>query len=313
MKNFGCTLRLVLGTASAIVGLATSVNASEEFEDALANQSIGRMADPLTSEPMAKLNRVADLTEVQSSDQKRLPPELTNELNLVQQRVENLQPLPQPFSTTTKLNGEVVLALVGLDADRSSDDSNLILGSRVRLNFDTSFTGDPRLRTRLQASNIARIDRAAGTDMARLAFQGSSENQFQISRLEYTFPLNEQVDVYLEAVGGSLNDFTNTLNPFLSGSSVSSISRFGQRNPIYRQGGGSGLGIKYEFNDAVSLTLGYLADDVNDPEVGFNAAYGAIAQLTVEFGDSGLGLTYVRSYNSLQQFLIEQGTVKKKI
>lgn len=145
------------------------------------------------------------------------------------------------------------------------------------------------------------IDRVAETDMARLAFQGSSENKLNISRLEYAFPLNEQLDVYLEASGASLNDFTNTLNPFGTGSSSGTISRFGQRNPIYRQGGGSGLGINYEFNDTINLTLGYLGDDLNDPEVGFSqAAYGAIAQITFEFGDiSGIGLTYIHSYNGL--------------
>lgn len=320
MKNFGCALRLALLGAIATIGLNTRINASES-QDTHPNRSIVQAVHPdsvtwehLTFEPMAKLTSVAELSQVRST-RSTTKAEFTtvqqlrqesNELNILQQRVENLQrenlqQSQQAFSTTTKLNGEVVFALIGLDAGDSSDDSNkLILGNRVRLNFDTSFTGEDRLRTRLQANNIERIDRVAGTDMARLGFQGSSENKLNISRLEYTFPLNEQVDVYLEAAGASLNDFTNTLNPFGTGSSSGTISRFGQRNPIYRQGGGSGLGINYEFNDTVNLTLGYLGDDLNDPEVGFNqAAYGAIAQLTFEFGDSGLGLTYIHSYNGL--------------
>lgn len=321
MKNFGCALGLVLLSAIATIGLNTRINASES-QDTHPNRSIMQAVHPnsvtwehLTFEPMAKLTSVAELSQVRST-QSTTKAEFTtvqqlrqesNDLNILQQRVENLQrenlkQSTQAFSTTTKLNGEVVFALIGLDAGDSSDDSNkLILGNRVRLNFDTSFTGEDRLRTRLQANNIERIDRVAGTDMARLGFQGSSENNFNISRLEYSFPLNEQVDVYLEAAGASLNDFTNTLNPYGTGSSSGTISRFGQRNPIYRQGGGSGLGINYEFNDTVNLTLGYLGDDLNDPEVGFNqAAYGAIAQLTFEFGEiSGLGLTYIHSYNGL--------------
>ena len=312
MKNFGCALRLVLLSAIATIGLNTRINASEK-QSTHPTRSIVQAVHP-DLEPMAKLTSVAELSQVQSTRSatqaqftsvQQLRQE-SNELNILHQRVENLQrenlkQSTQAFSTTTKLNGEVVFALIGIDAGDSSEDSNkLILGNRIRLNFDTSFTGEDRLRTRLQANNIERIDRVAETDMARLGFQGSSENKFNISRLEYSFPLNEQVDVYLEATGASLNDFTNTLNPYGTGSSSGTISRFGQRNPIYRQGGGSGLGINYEFNDTINLTLGYLGDDLNDPEVGFSqAAYGAIAQLTFEFGDSGLGLTYIHSYNGL--------------
>lgn len=123
-----------------------------------------------------------------------------------------------------------------------------------------------------------------------------------MSILEYRFPIGEQAIVYLEAEGGDLDDFfTDTLNPFFSGSGRGSISRFAQRNPIYRQGGGAGVGLVYNFSESVSLSLGYLADDVDNPEVGFGEAeYGAIAQLTLEPSDSfKLGFTYIHSYNSL--------------
>lgn len=270
------------------------------------------------------INHVNDLILTGTSHQvsqedleilKRLQTEFAQELTDLQGRVDKLESrlastAQQQFSTTTKLQGEVLFALIGLGdgdkADSSGDaiDSNLTFSSRVRLNFDTSFTGKDRLRTRLQATNIAAVDNAAGTEMARLAFQGDSENQFEINVLEYRFPLGEKAIVYLEAVGGDLDEFVaNTFNPFLTGSGRGSLSRFAQRNPIYRQGEGAGLGIVYNFSETVNLSLGYIANDVQDPEIGFDeTAYGAIAQLSFELSDSfGVGFTYVRSYNNLDE------------
>jgi Carbohydrate-selective porin, OprB family/S-layer homology domain len=240
---------------------------------------------------------------------RKLQTEFEAELISLRGRIENLSQrldAVQQFSTTTKLEGEALLGVIGVDGNEKADgegdvDSNLTLGYRVRLNFDTSFTGKDRLRTRLQANNISKVSDAAGTDMANLTFQGESDNKFELSRLEYRFPINRQAVVYVEAVGGSLNDYTDTLNPYLSGSSRGTISRFGQRNPIYRQGEGSGIGVSYAVSKRVSLDVGFIADKANDPEIGFGkAAYGAIAQLTLRpTNNIGVGLTYVRSYNSL--------------
>jgi hypothetical protein len=241
---------------------------------------------------------------------KQLQAEFAKELAVVRGKLSAIdtgQRLVEPFSTTTKLTGEAVFSIAGVSsADKADDsgdptDSDITFSNRVRLNFDTSFAGKDRLRTRLQAGNISRIDRAAGTDMARLAYQSDTDGEVEISRLEYRTPITKKATLYVSAIGGSLNDFANTFNPFLSGSGEGSLSRFGQRNPIYRIGGGAGVGLEYEFNDDISLTVGYLGSDLNDPEQGFNkSAYSAIAQLSLEFSKTfGMGLTYVRSFNSL--------------
>ncbi|WP_193193420.1 iron uptake porin [Nostoc sp. MG11] len=266
----------------------------------------------------ATMNRINELTaDANTASQedleilKRLQAEFGKELEVLQGRLDSVEARIESthsFSPTTKLEGEVIFAVSGVGggekADGSGDtiDSNLTLSSRARLTFNTSFTGKDRLKVRLQASNLPRIDNATETDMARLAFQSNSDNQFELSVLEYRFPIGEQATAYLEAEGGDLDDFTDTLNPFFSGSGSGSISRFAQRNPIYRQGGGAGVGLVYDFSDSISLSLGYVADDVNDPEVGFGEAeYGAIAQLNLEPSDSlKVGLTYIHSYNSLE-------------
>jgi opacity protein-like surface antigen len=241
---------------------------------------------------------------------KQLQAEFAKELAVVQGQLSTIdaeQRLAEPFSTTAKLTGEVLFSAAAVGnadkADGSDEptDSNLTLSNRVRLNFDTSFFGKDRLRTRLQAGNISRIDRATGTDMARLAYQSDTEGAVEISRLEYRTPISKKATLYVSAVGGSLNDFANTFNPFLSGSGEGSVSRFGQRNPIYRIGGGAGIGLEYELTDDISLTVGYLGSDINDPEQGLNkSAYSAMAQLSLEFSKTfGIGLTYVRSFNSI--------------
>ncbi|PLZ93263.1 carbohydrate porin [Fischerella muscicola CCMEE 5323] len=244
---------------------------------------------------------------------KKLQAEFATELGILRRRTDNLETHSaslevEPFSTTTQLKGEVLFTAIAISdgdkADNSSDriDNNFTFSERVRLNFDTSFSGKDRLRTRLQTRNIPEIDDATGTDMAHLAFQGDSSNDVELSLLEYSFPIGEQMMVYLEAIGGDLDDLIiDTLNPYLSGSGDGSISRFAQRNPIYRQGEGTGIGIVYNFSDSVSLSGGYVADDVNDPEIGFGqSSYGAIAQLTWQPSETtGIGLTYVYSYNNL--------------
>jgi Carbohydrate-selective porin, OprB family/S-layer homology domain len=241
---------------------------------------------------------------------KQLQAEFARELAVLKRQVGPTQLARTPFgafSETTKLTGDAVVAATAIGATDQADGSgdptasNLTVGSRVRLNLDTSFRGKDRLRTRLQAGNLSRSDRATGTDMARLAYQTDTGNALEISRLEYRTPIAQNTTLYVAAIGGSLNDFVNTFNPFLAGSGEGSISRFGQRNPIYRIGGGSGLGLEYEFTDDMTFSVGYLGDDISDPRQGFGqSAYSAIAQLSLELSKRfGIGFTYVRSFNRI--------------
>lgn len=272
----------------------------------------------------ACLNKVNELISAGTTDLiakedlttlRRLQEEFATELATLRGRVDNLEAQiakleAQQFSTTTELEGEVIFAIsaaAGADkADGSGDeiDKNLTLSNRVRLNFETSFTGEDRLQARLQARNTLSFTDATGTEMARLGFEGNNDNEVDLSQVEYRFPLGEQVRVYVEAVGGGLNDFTYDLNPVgdITDSGTGSISRFGQGNPIYRQGGGTGAGIIYKFAKDASLSVGYVAEDANDPEEGIGGgSYGAIAQLTFRPSEAvGIGLTYVFSYNSLE-------------
>ncbi len=119
----------------------------------------------------------------------------------------------------------------------------------------------------------------------------------------YQFRIGEKTTVVVEANAGAIDDFTNTVNPFLDGDGGSgALSHFGTRNPIYYQLNGAGLGLRHEFSKNLELSLGYLANAAANPDRGsglFNGPYGAMAQLTIKPSDKfTLGLTYVNSYNN---------------
>lgn len=245
------------------------------------------------------LATVEDLATLQ-----RLLEEFATELEAVEGRIDNLEHQETiQFSTTTKLDGDVTFALSaaggGEKADGSGDeiDQNLTLSHRVSLDLETSFTGKDRLTIGLSAKNFPEFSDTTGTEMASLGFEEDDENESELNELNYRFPVGKQARVYISAVGGSLSTFTNNLNPSIG----RAISRFGRRNPIYKQSGGFGVGLVYELSDTFTLSLGYSPDDGDEIEAGIvDGPYAAIVQLTFTPSDRvGFGLTYVHSYNAL--------------
>ncbi len=252
-----------------------------------------------------------DLASVQ-----RLQEEFAAELATLRGRVDALEARTSEleanqFSTTTKLNGEVVFALTGIargeDAEGNDADTTTAFGSRVRLNFDTSFTGQDLLRTRLQVLNLGSFStNNTKTAEGELRFNAGpfaeASNTVALDALLYQFPLGKNTTVILEANAGAADDFTNTVNPYFDGDGGSgALSNFGTRNPIYYLIAGSGIALRHQFGEKLELSLGYMAGNAASPTRGnglFNGSYGALAQLTFKPTSSmALGLTYVNSYN----------------
>ena len=246
----------------------------------------------------------------------RLQEEFAAELATLRGRVDVLEARASEleanqFSTTTKLNGEVIFALTGIargdDAEGRKADRTTAFGSRVRLNFDTSFSGKDLLRTRLQVLNLGSFStNNTKTAEGELRFNagpfGEASNTVGLDALLYQFPLGKNTTVILEANAGAADDFTNTVNPYFDGDGAyGALSNFGTRNPIYYLTAGSGIAVRHQFGDKLELSLGYLAGNAANPTQGnglFNGSYGGLAQLTFKPSDSMiLGLTYVNSYN----------------
>lgn len=264
-------------------------------------------ADLVTKEDLATLQRLQE--------------EFAAELATLRGRVDALEARTatleaQQFSTTTKLNGEVVFGITGAIAGQDANNVDIpritTLGTRTRLNFDTSFTGRDLLRTRFQVANLNYFSSPAGSGTnlpeGTLRFDtgpfAAGSTNAVLDALFYSFPLGEQTNVVLEANAAAADDFTNTVNPYLDGDGgTGALSNFGTRNSIYYYlSTGAGIGVRHQFGDNLELSLGYLAGAPNNPAQGsglFNGPYGALAQLTVKPSEQiTLGLTYINAYNN---------------
>ncbi len=250
---------------------------------------------------------------------KRLQALFAAELATLRGRVDGLEVRTatlekQQFSTTTRLNGEAVLSSAGIltgdNANGQEAPTNAIRGDRVRLNFDASFTGADLLRVRLQAANLTPFSSVLNTPEGDLRFAGpafstaaDNNNSVGIDALLYQFPVGEKLIVTLEGNAGAIDDFTDTINPFLDGDGgFGALTHFGTRNSIYYLLNGTGLGLRYVLSDQFEISAGYLANDAANPEPGgglFNGPYGAIAQITFKPSEAfAIGLTYINAYNN---------------
>jgi hypothetical protein len=208
------------------------------------------------------------------------------------------------FSPNTKLVGEVILALSGYGGSPGPNPSGTIFSDRVRLNFDTSFTGKDRLRARIQARNTTPFSGAAttGTNTTRLGFDGSEDNAGFISLLQYKMPLGDKGNIVLETVGSEFNENMYTFNPLLAPAGTGSISRFGRFNPIYRlSGDGAAITGDYKLSDKITASLGYAVPGTTaaNPSTGvFGSTNSFMGQLRFEASPGiDLGLAYARSYS----------------
>ena len=243
----------------------------------------------------------------------RLMQEFEAELVALNGRVDSLEGRvsfleDHQFSTTTKLKGEVVFGTSNAFGDEDQGNSQATFSNRVRLNFDTSFTGKDLFRTRLQAGDVARYDRVGRpeTDMARLGFDGPEDNDLEIDDLYYRFPIAEKFVFYVGANGLDIDDIFDTVNPILEASGTGSVSRFLRFDPLlFRGSEGAGGGIIYEWiPDKLTLTTLYLADDdgVGDPSEG-NGLYNGSFSTGIQVGYSplenlDLAVTYRYQYQS---------------
>jgi BMFP domain-containing protein YqiC len=266
---------------------------------------------------------------------KRLMAEFESELAALGARVDNLEGRvafleDHQFSTTTKLKGEVIMALT----QNFEDGNQAILADRVRLALNTSFTGEDQLVTRLSAGNAGAFNtsydnrlRTGGVPVQNISGTGNSatlnqtfnlypgqNNDVQVDWLAYYAPIKlsekSEIKTYLAAWGGIHSDYAPTTNPFFEDydGGNGALSTFASESPIYRIGGGSGVAFSYRLGFLDSLlgpstaTIGYMAGgSPNSPNQGeglFNGDYSILGQLNVNVSDTiALGFTYVSGFH----------------
>ena len=263
----------------------------------------------------------------------RLQEEFAAELATLRGRVDVLEAKTSEleanqFSTTTKLTGEAIFALSDDFGDQNSNavfknNNEAVFQQRVRLNLNTSFTGRDLLLTRLQVGNGQRFNLGAtseGTQTWNVV--GRTDNVFALDSLLYKFPVGQRLNVTLAANAGVWDDIMPTANPYFEDfdGGNGSLSAFGQRNPIYRLGGGAGIGFDYAFGGRgllggvfgpTSLSFGYLASNPANPTKGaglFNGDYAAMGQLTFTPGRNlQVALNYNHGYFGRGNFGFDNG------
>ena len=288
----------------------------------------------------ACLNRVQELIATSTADAvkkedletlQKLQQEYADGLVELRGRLDGLESRTavlesEQFSTTTKLSGDVIFtvgSVFGGDrplnsdqwrtgAARSSLQDNTIFSDRVRLIFDTSFSGKDRLRLILKANNTIAFNGAvSGTQMTRLGWDTTvnANNTVEVGKLFYNFPVGDKVNVTVDAIGGSFFDNFNTVNPLFSAATTGALSRFGRFSPIYRasntglaSGRGAGVSAVFKLSDKITFSGGYLARNADNPDESrglFDGTYGALAQLAFQPNQNlTLALAYAHSYFS---------------
>jgi hypothetical protein len=274
----------------------------------------------------------------------RLQEEFAAELATLRGRVDALEARTaeleaNQFSTTTKLTGEAIFALTDDFSDFSglsginllrnrrtrggSNNNEAVFQQRVRLNLNTSFTGRDLLLTRLQVGNGQPLNLGYTSEGTQTwNFVGRTDNVVSLDTLLYKFPVGQRLNVTLAANAGVWDDILPTVNPYFEDfdGGNGSLSTFGQRNPIYRLGGGSGIGFDYAFGGRgllggvfgpTSLSFGYLASKAASPARGeglTNGDYAAMGQLTFTPGRNfQVAFNYNHAYFGRGNFGFDNG------
>ncbi|WP_313887433.1 iron uptake porin [Nodosilinea sp. LEGE 07088] len=226
---------------------------------------------------------------------RRLQEEFTNELTALESRVDGLETdvadLRQTqFSTTTKLNGEAIFGLSIANSGANNTGTGTAFNNRLRLNLNTSFSGQDLLVIGLQSDGFGggfgatgSLPQALGvgdpvfgtasnvslgtapqfglTDPSTLSNRGL--NDINLYKLLYVFPVANRLTMF---VGPRVEatDAYPSIAPFAD-ASQGAVSRFATTdNAVTRVSGGtSGIGLAsaagaiWNLSDRVNLTAFY--------------------------------------------------------
>ncbi|MBW4657357.1 MAG: iron uptake porin [Drouetiella hepatica Uher 2000/2452] len=267
------------------------------------NACLDRISELIASST-ADLATAEDLATLQ-----RLQEEFAAELATLRGRVDSLEARTaeleaNQFSTTTKLKGETIFG-IGIPLENGvegTDEPQANLGYRIRLNLDTSFTGNDLLRARLQARDFGSQESLGG--VAWKFGDGNpvgGSNTVILQKLFYTFPVGDRVQLTFAARGVSDSDFVrSTISPF-DDDGGGALTSFGVPSQYNFMPGNAGAGAIVQLTDNLSLDFGYSASEAASTRPGaglFNGDYGIVAQLTYLSSFVDAALTYGNGYNA---------------
>lgn len=215
----------------------------------------------------------------------RLQEEFAAELMVIQGQVADLQARAeqleaQQFSTTVRLFGASTMAVAAAGGgDPPGTGEGLpIFAQQTQLNLIGSLTeGRDLLRVGLSAANFGDGGFASpdslNTSMALLSFQSDTNNDFEISSLEYRFSaLDDRIVFTVQPIGFDLSSVLSPNSP-LSSSTQEAISRFSEESPLFRIGAlEAGVGLDWLASNRVRVQAAYGSRGASDPDLGFGGS-----------------------------------------
>ena len=152
----------------------------------------------------------------------RLAQDFAREIAELDSKIDNLELRSafledHQFSTTTKLEGEVIFGLASVlagtkDNGEQDIDRVIVFGNDMNLELETSFTGEDALSIEVEAVNFPAFSEVTGTFQGELAFGGSNDNDLELDELAYSFPLGDHLEVIIGVSGLAADDIAETIN-----------------------------------------------------------------------------------------------------
>ncbi|MFN5564250.1 MAG: iron uptake porin [Pseudanabaena sp.] len=236
----------------------------------------------------------------------KLQEEFAAELATLRGRVDSLDAKTakleaQQFSVTTKLEGQAIMSVSASGSGNADllDPVGGILGagkanttviSRVRLNFNTSFTGEDLLLTRLEVgnggTNLSNSLDGGGDIFAGFSgFNNSSKFDYSdvastvsLNRLRYDFPIGKDIRASI-GTAMSLNDHLDANSFANDESSDFAIGMFINNPLILPVNDGAGAVLDWNLGgSAFTLRAGYVAANASSATADAGAPNGTINQ-----------------------------------
>jgi hypothetical protein len=273
----------------------------------------------------ACLDRVTEVTD----ELKRLQAEFAQELAVLRGRVDAAEARigtleAQQFSTTTKLRGEATFVLGGVDDyrtkagslthEKTDDVTRTAFNYDVRLNFDTSFTGQDLLRTRLRSSNFSSDPFGSSSSLFKLDkadnFSSTNGDNVVLDRLYYQFPAFNNTTTL--TAGAKVRNTEMSWIPSAYKSEVLDFFAVAGAPGVYNKATGAGFGAMWKQKGKQGLVAGvnYVAQNGSDSSKGEfdeSGALNTLAQIGYRGTNYGIAFGYrygtegtrVRTYNGL--------------
>jgi hypothetical protein len=190
-------------------------------------------------------------------------------------RVDNLEAQTaqleaNQFSTTTKLTGQAVFDINGgTSTARNVKDPNIVFISRIRLNFNTSFTGKDTLLAQLQAGtngngtfNAPAYFAGLGT-FSGIDFAFGTPNVF-LNRLNYSFPVAGKDLQAVVFLAGFVSDYVD-INSYANIDTSDFSASWDTNDYLVLAGDRPGAGLVLTYNPAQGpVTFTVPVAEIND-------------------------------------------------